>query len=234
MKPASMGANKCEMAIQKGHSNIQDLAPQWDKILAVLSKKLTPDTGRLYMTGYGNYFDVTTVQCDKVCFAPINWFHRKRLFKIVRKRLTVLVDALNVGLEAATKRAGKQVVFVSWDQDIVDCHGRACEEGVDEPNRGRLELMFFEPWYSSVDTMTQAAHQGKSLETELLASSASSARPFLPVWLVKSFHPKPNGHAVIAKRVLGAMEKEAGRKAPVVANGTCILSKKEMQDLYFE
>ena len=266
VKPSSFGVNKCKQAISLAHSRVDRLAPKWDRVLSEALKKLTPETGRLYMTSYANYFDINTEECNKVSFAPISMFQRKRLTKKVRKDLSDLVEKLNVKMEEAAKRAGEKVVFVNWDQDVANCHGRVCEAGVQEPKPDREELMFFQP--SSRNVVAEIIRNipgelgesiGKIIQEELgkdddvvdslvvardivvdVVENADDDYPvrgtklgvFLPIKFIRSLHPKPVGHAVIAKRVLGNMESEAGMSVPAVTSDACPLSKQEIKDFF--
>lgn len=63
-----------------------------------------------------------------------------------------LVDLLNGKIEDAVKRAGPQVVFVKWEDEVAQAKGRYCESGVDEtPKKGdnRDSLSFYN-WYSNL------------------------------------------------------------------------------------
>ncbi|KAJ5086483.1 hypothetical protein NUU61_007790 [Penicillium alfredii] len=101
-----------------------DFSKNLDSLLSKTKEKLAKD-GKIYYTGYG-------------------WQEEAKLTVDRRKKMNELVDAVNMKIAEAVKKAGDQVVFVDYDYMIRTSGGQFCEKGVDEPNPGRKQLMFFE------------------------------------------------------------------------------------------
>jgi len=99
-----------------------------------------------YYAGYAKFFDATDNTCDKVSWHVwLNLFTREYLTKDRREKMNSLVEAMNTALSSAVQRAGPQVHFIDYDNDVGVSRGRYCQPGQDE-NSGRganLEDLFF-------------------------------------------------------------------------------------------
>ena len=109
---------------------------------------------RRYYTGYAQFFDATTNDCDSVSWHIwLGLFTRQYLTQANRQRMNDLVISVNSKISAAVQRAGDQVVFIEYDDYVGFLGGRYCLPGVNEDkgqgaNRGFL--FFYES--KTVDT----------------------------------------------------------------------------------
>ncbi|KAL6718667.1 hypothetical protein ACLMJK_002901 [Lecanora helva] len=139
----------CEATIADSQKVIdEELSDSLNNLYTETKKRLGTDPkipGRIYVTGYGKYFNPDTPQCDKQTWSF--WYQRLNapyLTQDLRKRLNDMVDAVNGKISDAVKAAGEQVVFVDWDKYFVRFRGRYCEKNVAEPSASRLGLLFYE------------------------------------------------------------------------------------------
>jgi hypothetical protein len=126
-----------------------------------------------YYTGYAKFFDATDNSCDTVSWRVwFNLFTREYLTKDRREKMNSLVEAMNTALSSAVQRAGSQVHFIDYDNDVGVSRGRYCQPGQDEGNgRGaNLEDLFFyemdsqdSPWLEVGD-----AHYHDELKRSLI------------------------------------------------------------------
>ena len=101
--------------------------------------------GKVYVTGYGNFFNGNTSQCNGVSWSF--WYqqlNKQYLTQDLRTRLNDMVDAVNSKIADAVKAAGDQFVFVNWDQYFTRYGGRYCEGFATEPDANHLGLLFYE------------------------------------------------------------------------------------------
>ena len=101
---------------------------------------------RRYYTGYAQFFDATTNNCDSVSWHVwLNLFTRQYLTQARRQRMNDLVVDMNSKLQAAVQRGGDQVVFVDYDAYVGFLGGRYCLPGVDEDkgNGANRDYAFF-------------------------------------------------------------------------------------------
>jgi hypothetical protein len=114
-----------------------------------------------YYAGYAKFFDTTDNTCDTVSWHMwLNLFTREYLTKDRREKMNSLVEAMNTAISSAVQRAGPQVHFIDYDNDVGVSRGRYCQPGQDEGNgRGaNLEDLFFyemkskdSPWLEDHD-----------------------------------------------------------------------------------
>ncbi|KAI0521843.1 SGNH hydrolase-type esterase domain-containing protein [Xylaria bambusicola] len=124
------------------------------------------DQFRLYVTGFPQFFDTQTNECDSVTFArtanptPDGKEHTK-LTQALRKEFNDMSVQLNKAIEAAVAR--NQAMGAKWIPIDGEMDGhRFCEPGVQEPDQHNPNLWLFhypynEPKDASVDAMLQAA-----------------------------------------------------------------------------
>jgi hypothetical protein len=136
----------------------------------------------VYQTGYSQFFDAWTDQCDEISFIP--WLpNGPRVKKALRSRLNSLVHQANYVLEYYLSwqnfrfnkdRIGENIAFADWvDFDMVYNDHRFCREGVKEPDRHQKDTWFFH----AADGIAKPGPGSKA-----------------PEWIVETFHPKSAGH----------------------------------------
>ena len=103
---------------------------------------------RRYYTGYAQFFDATTNNCDSVSWHIwLNLFSRQYLTQASRQRMNDLVINVNSKISAAVQRAGDQVAFIDYDDYVGFLGGRYCLPGVNEDKgqgANRDYLFFYE------------------------------------------------------------------------------------------
>lgn len=124
-----------------------------DSDLAAILKQVTNEGFKLYLTGYAQFFNPTTTQCNNVSF---NFWEEKpenqaNLTTDLRNSMNGLTDSMNDQLSKAVDRANagdqrKPVVFVNYN-DAFGGH-RYCDVGLTEPDPGETqeERWFQENW----------------------------------------------------------------------------------------
>lgn len=125
--------------------------------------------GKMYVTGYGKFFDANTTQCNSKTWSF--WYqqlNKQYLTQELRRTLNDMVDAVNSKIADAVAAAGDQVVFVNWDQYFTRYQGRYCESNALEPNGNRLGLLFYE-W----DTIDNGEPAANDPNTELKRSGTT-------------------------------------------------------------
>jgi hypothetical protein len=140
----------CDSTIKSTQLAIDNQLPAaLDALLAAALPKLTPNTGRIYYTGYAKYFNADTTQCNSVNFAvwedkDVQNAYKDSLSNARRKQYNDLVDNVNAKIKEAVVNAGYQAVFVDYDAYFQSWGGRYCEEGVAEPDGDADFLLFYE------------------------------------------------------------------------------------------
>lgn len=216
------GRTPCEQTMQTARTYIRTALPvTLDRLLKIASAKLTPGTGRIYITGYAQFFNEATTQCDSVSIAL---FGRKKLLdQSHRARYNELIRYVNAEIAHAAGRAGPQVIFVDYDWYFGACDGRLCEADVFEPDPNRPNLLIFERKGNDVP-LDPPAMMGKR---NFLASLTKRIRIW---WLSDSelrvFHPRSNGQRLIANVVLSHMQAQAAlfrgvAAAPLSTHDVC-------------
>ncbi|KAH0559576.1 hypothetical protein GP486_003914 [Trichoglossum hirsutum] len=125
----------CQTEINQANTHLasQDFPKEvTDAITTIMTK--VPSTGfRLYVTGYAQFFNAATDQCDQ---ASLGFWRLSQplLTKALRAQINTAVQALNVALKAIVDtyfKGDPRVVFIDYDPDM-ETH-RWCEEGTIEP-----------------------------------------------------------------------------------------------------
>ncbi|KAF2733233.1 SGNH hydrolase [Polyplosphaeria fusca] len=252
----------CEDTIEATKGKIDDLGDKLDKMLEAVMSKLDNVNSRIYYTGYAQFFNAKTTQCDSVTFKFWRLTKGEYLTQDRRSALNDLVVKTNEQIKAAVERAGDRVVYVDIDPYFSEYGGLYCDEGVTEPDPNRRDLLFYERdtqdsaltrrqngaateddifsnstfegeianWIE--DTLEQYPEWKNELEDgifeELNSTSVAEVSQKLavgnldlsqlsvssaPRWLIKDetrrvFHPRENGHALIANLVLYHMTIE--------------------------
>jgi hypothetical protein len=189
-----------------GRAYINDVLPlSLDRLLRHLSMKLTPATGRIYITGYAKFFNANTPQCNSV---SVSLLGRKPLDQYHRESYNDLIDLVNAEIKDAAQRGGSHVTFVNYDSFFANCDGRLCEFDVNEPNVNRPKLLFFERGSRDASIPDRDSGIG-SLVKRRLEKIASLFR--LPDSDLRIFHPRSTGQRIIADAILAHMEQDKAR-----------------------
>ncbi len=99
---------------------------------------------KLFVTGYAQFFNEDTDQCDHTCFSywDPECKNSRKLDKPLRKQLNQLAKDLNQRIQAVVKN-NKQwgVEYVDYDADFAG--HRFCEKGNIEPDNNNPDIWFF-------------------------------------------------------------------------------------------
>jgi hypothetical protein len=162
-----------------------------DILLKSAKSALTPDTGRIYITGYPTLFNDRTEQCNIMSYP----FPEMLITQELRELFNGLIRETNGLIMAAAERAGHQVIFVDIDSWFFGCGGRICDSGMDLPNKNQGELLIFEE--RGIDSSISAEAAGPKQTDE-----------FLPGQFSRAFHPRSNGHRLIADVIISHMSRD--------------------------
>ncbi|KAL8784301.1 MAG: hypothetical protein Q9213_004059 [Squamulea squamosa] len=141
-------SNPCEEQIQRSASKLDDplLFNSLDLIIKQILIRGITSAGegfRLFVTGYAQFFNEKTDQCDDATFS---YWDRgdeaQKLTKDLRQKLNKLARDLNNKIKAVVDN-NKQwgVVYVDYDAQF-DGH-RYCEDGITEPDNNNPNIWFF-------------------------------------------------------------------------------------------
>jgi hypothetical protein len=200
VKPMS----RCNKTVARSLLLMEDFSASLDKMLAQAVQKLTPETGRIYLTGYAKMFGTETNECDTVSWAL--WGAKKPLIRMRRIKFNALADSLNEVIESSAKRAGHQVVFVNYDREFGMCKGRICEPGVKEPAPTRPGLLFYERGGPPVALPPSLANMSTSLDGRSIPLGR-----LIPDRIMRTCHPRANAHRIIADLILWHMKVEKAK-----------------------
>jgi hypothetical protein len=102
------------------------------------------DDFRLFVTGYGQFFNADTDACDTVTWRVLPWSTPPiYLTKQLRSTLNEMSLALNAAVsKAVASRTQMGVIYVDWDADV-NGH-RYCEAGKNEPDPNNEDIWFYE------------------------------------------------------------------------------------------
>lgn len=189
-----------------GRAYINDVLPlSLDRLLRHLGTKITPDTGRIYITGYAKFFNPNTPQCN---FVSVSLLGRKPLDHYHRQKYNDLIDLVNAEIKDAAERVGPRVTYVNYDPYFGHCNGRLCEVGINEPNVNRPRLLFFERGSRDVSIPDQDSG-AVALVKRRFEKITSLFR--LPDSDLRVFHPRSTGQRIIADAILAHMEQDRAK-----------------------
>jgi hypothetical protein len=182
----------CDFALQQTTKYLRlAFSVPLDILLKSAKSALTPDTGRIYITGYPTPFNDRTEQCNIMSFP----FRERLITQELRELFNELVREANGLIMAAAGRAGHQVIFVDIDSWFFGCGGRICDSGMDVLNKNQGELLIFEE--RGIDSSISAEAAGPEQTDEPLPGQFSRA-----------FHPRSNGHRLIADVIISHMSQD--------------------------
>ncbi|KAL8752518.1 MAG: hypothetical protein Q9184_005707 [Pyrenodesmia sp. 2 TL-2023] len=183
---------------------------------------------KVFVTGYAQFFNEDTPQCDKVSLKP-RWspFAAQYLTTERRRTMNLIARDLNTALRAAVLRARTtapgRVLFVDYDSEF-DGH-RFCDRQEPNPNDPDTWFYTFGSDEATIGKFLNGIPQingllsGESNETmsdsEFLqlinqAANGDAAKEVDGVGAYRIFHPKPPGHQVIAEALNTAIMAARG------------------------
>ncbi|KAE9977706.1 hypothetical protein EG327_007646 [Venturia inaequalis] len=140
----------CDSTLRKSQLNIRTRIPAaLDDLLTKAKTKLT-SRGRIYITGYAQFFNSETTQCNGVSWNY--WYDSRSYWQYLtqqrRRTFNNLVIMLNHEIELAVQRANAgsgthQVVFVKIDGTYLKYGGLFCEPDAAEPAPDREASLMF-------------------------------------------------------------------------------------------
>lgn len=216
----------CDQVIQEGHDIINNQQFQTD-MKAVITKALDKGRGavgpefRLFVTGYAQFFNQETTQCNEVTFKP-GWNPASPQYLTIERRTAMngLALALNQALKSAVDGFPTQgVTYVDYDNGF-EGH-RFCDR--DEPNPDDEDTWFFN-WKTIDDPATQqlfshveaysSSDSSNGFKTDAdffnaLADAASNDANATSTLSdsVRVFHPSTRGHQEIRDILKDAIAK---------------------------
>lgn len=174
---------------------------------------------KVYVTGYAQFFNEQTTQCNHISFRP-SWVRRAKQYLTIerRQRLNLIARELNLALKTAVMTASvgapNRVFFVDYDAQF-NGH-RFCDR--DEPNPGDPDTWFLTygsdeaaigdflnsiPRIHSLLSGQSNDTLGESEFYQLISEAAEGdpTKVILGAGAVRIFHPKPIAHRVIAEQL---------------------------------
>lgn len=144
------------------------------------------DRFKLYVTGYGEFFNAVDPKCDDVTFArtanpkPDGKEHTK-LTRGIRADFNHMSLALNAAIrDAVNRNSDHGVKFIDIQGNgALDGH-RFCEPGVDEPDQNNADLWFWHYPYN----------QPKNADTEILQEASDKVASGLSTQQLGSKYPE--------------------------------------------
>ena len=227
----------CDQIIQRAHNRIQAFSFQRQArnvITTALAKGFQRHSPsfKVFVTGYAQFFNNDTVQCDHVTFKPFySLFAPEYLTRQRRQALNALARELNLALKTAVLATNivspGSVYFVDYDAQF-ERH-RFCDRH--EPNPNDPNTWFFSMGTDSqslessttyVSALAQPANHSASfpgsLPSNLKRDISAKAENIYSESLesvdrIRVFHPKIEGHAairgVLARTISAVMTPES-------------------------
>ena len=224
--------NDCDQTIQAGHDTLASDNFK-SKMHEVIQKAVTKGRGtrvgpefKFFVTGYAQFFNQKTTQCNKVSFKrPNNSLAPQNLTIERRTKMNELALSLNAALKAGVAQfpTDQGVVYVDYDAQF-EGH-RFCDRV--EPNAQDPETWFFAwdtkddpeveqlsgklPAYTSTISNDSKPSGTFKTDSEYINAllDAAGDDPKLRGYIsdtVRVFHPKPAGHQAIRGALLKAID----------------------------
>lgn len=159
-----------------------------------------PQFTGVYQTGYIQFFDTYTDQCDDVSFIP--WLpNGPPMKKEIRRMLNNLVHQSNYVLEyyglwnnmmlaSDAPRPDRVAPYINFvDVDVTYNSHRFCTEGVNEPDRRNDNIWFFHFLNGWVKENEDSNREGDAPPEDGNANLTAT----VPEWVAQTFHPKSAG-----------------------------------------
>ncbi|KAF2266404.1 hypothetical protein CC78DRAFT_578441 [Lojkania enalia] len=141
-----------------------------------------PQFTGVYQTGYIQFFDTYTDQCDDVSFIP--WLPNGPPMK---KELRRMLNNLTPPPGRRPSRVAPYVNFV--DVDITYNSHRFCTEGVNEPDRRNKNIWFFH----FLNGWVKQDGSSEKKQDPPPVGGDPDVTTTVPEWLAQTFHPKSAG-----------------------------------------
>lgn len=170
---------------------------------------------RVYVTGYAQFFNAETRQCNKVSFTlPMS--PKSYLTQDKRRKMNQLALALNDALRAAVNTFPAQfVTYIDYDTQYTgNCFCDRVEPSPDDPDT----------WFFHQNTKTDAALQARLNNMTLPDPSIQSDSDLIAAFdtaagddkekqvagsdLYRAFHPTPRGHQAIRDLLVEVINKD--------------------------
>ena len=204
-------AGKCQDRLDQAEEIMYNstLWTQYNSVVTEVINRFNPtwpvDHTLVYQQGYLQFFDETTDQCDGAQFRRYGPYITKDL----RKTLNVLthqlnyviqywMDLRNVGWTTRQPLGTHLLTALDWvDTDWRINNHRFCRPDVREPSNDDNTWFFHlpRPIRSGMDENEAYDFLDRSWSPELDPSPTNVSPGALPIWVMKTFHPKPAGFA---------------------------------------
>lgn len=191
-----------------------EVADNLDRILALAKFKINPDHGRIYLTGYPKFWNADTTGCNSWNFAHKG---RKKIYldQELRRKSNALTDKLNEQIRLAAERAGPKIIFVNMDEFFTKCSGLFCEKGADNQKQNAKSdtLLFFvdgnkDQKFDQNERNNRFASLQKREKGMLSKAWGYTTWMLTPDNRIRMFHPRSQGHGIIADLVIWHMQVE--------------------------
>ncbi|CAO2647109.1 Nn.00g080310.m01.CDS01 [Neocucurbitaria sp. VM-36] len=144
--PGAAIMDNCKSVMDKAEDAIENKLFGWlDDLYTALTPKLTDD-GKIYVTGYAQFWNSNTNQCDGISWKMWDFpgAHAVHLTRENRKRMNDLAKRVNDKIrEVIKKKHAHKIVFIDYDPYVVLLQGRFCEPAILEPEPSRPGLLFY-------------------------------------------------------------------------------------------
>ncbi|KAL8896604.1 MAG: hypothetical protein Q9207_007637 [Kuettlingeria erythrocarpa] len=192
---------------------------------------------KIYVTGYAQFFNEKTTQCNSVSFRPdfLKQMLKAKQYLTIGKRraLNKLARDLNAGLREAVMKASfgapGRIFFIDYDRQF-EGH-RFCDRL--EPNPNDAETWFFTYGANQaaiadfLDSIPQvqevfSGHSNRTMSyaalLQIIAEAAGNNKEKrdILVDLTRVFHPKLAGHRIIERRLRGVVMATRARLPPAL------------------
>ncbi|KAF1981021.1 SGNH hydrolase [Aulographum hederae CBS 113979] len=213
-------AGDCDQAIAGGRGNLYDGVMHtnyFNVINEILDRMRWQDRREfyqrtsIYQTGYSQFFDSFTDQCDTTSFFPYDGLNIAPLMKKeLRRKLNHLahevnyvlnywIAILNVDNSHGTTLNKPFTSALNYaDVDTAYTNNRFCRDGVTEPDRSNADTWFFHLLGSQGESV-DSNQGGKNstydgVKAEMQAYDNPDINPEVePRWVIKTFHPTSAG-----------------------------------------
>lgn len=207
----------CDTAINDGYKALdsQEFKRGLPQVIFTALRKGHTQFGqnfRVYVTGYAQFFNAETTQCDTVTFTLPSL--KSNLTQDKRRKMNQLALALNDALRAAVNTFPAQfVTYIDYDTQYTG--HRFCDR--EEPSPDNPDTWFFHR-----NTRTDAALQAllnnmtlpdPSMQSDLIAAFDTAAgggkeKQVAGSDLYRAFHPTPRGQQAIRDLLIEAINKD--------------------------
>ncbi|KAL8801416.1 MAG: hypothetical protein Q9182_004480 [Xanthomendoza sp. 2 TL-2023] len=174
---------------------------------------------KIYVTGYAQFFNERTTQCNNISFRP-KWILKPKQYLTIDRRRTLnkIARDLNAGLREAVMRvslgAPNRVFFIDYDRAF-EGH-RFCDRVEPSPNDANTWFLTYGADEAVIgdflDSIPQIhdvfrGHSNKTLSYDTLlqlvlnATADDKEKILVGGYLVRIFHPKLDGQRAIEERV---------------------------------